>query len=259
MMKLHNCIILAAALVLAGCNSKPEWTLYWEENFDGDAIDTTAWSRIPRGTPDWMNTQDPVDERLVKVFDGHLRLVGIPNDNPDDPAECLTGGIWTYGLKSIPAGRIEIRAKLSDAQGAWPALWTMGFDTAKAPWPYGGEIDIMERLNGDDFAYQTVHSPYTLTHEQFKHSATGAINPGEYNVYGVDICRDSLVMHINGIPTMTYYRDPEFEADGQYPYYQPQFLLMDMQLGGSWVGSVNKDDLPVYMDIDWVRCYVRNE
>jgi len=28
-----------------------------------------------------------------------------------------------------------------------------------------------------------------------------------------------------------------------------------MQLGGSWVGNVHPEDLPVEMEIDWVRFY----
>jgi hypothetical protein len=28
-----------------------------------------------------------------------------------------------------------------------------------------------------------------------------------------------------------------------------------MQLGGSWVGAVDPEDLPVEMEIDWVRFY----
>ena len=29
-----------------------------------------------------------------------------------------------------------------------------------------------------------------------------------------------------------------------------------MQLGGQWVGDVDPNDLPVEMEIDWVRYYV---
>ena len=79
------------------------------------------------------------------------------------------------------------------------------------------------------------------------------------NVYGVDIEKDSVVMHINGVKTMSYLRDPELEAQGQFPYFQDQFLLLDMQLGGRWVGKVYPEDLPVHMQIDWVRSYVRED
>ena len=49
--------------------------------------------------------------------------------------------------------------KLNGATGAWPAFWLLPQD---GKWPGGGEIDIMERLNNDSIAYQTVHSHYTF-------------------------------------------------------------------------------------------------
>ena len=45
------------------------------------------------------------------------------------------------------------------------------------------------------------------------------------------------------------------DKEGQYPFYQPYYLLIDMQLGGSWVGGVDPKDLPVEMLVDWVRYY----
>ena len=50
--------------------------------------------------------------------------------------------------------------KRQAAGGAWPAIWMR---PEGAAWPSGGEIDIMERLNNDSIAYQTVHSHYTYT------------------------------------------------------------------------------------------------
>jgi hypothetical protein len=32
-----------------------------------------------------------------------------------------------------------------------------------------------------------------------------------------------------------------------------------MQLGGSWVGEIKPDDLPVEMWIDWVRFYKKDK
>lgn len=235
------------------------WKLYWADEFDGNEIDSTAWARIGRGTAEWQDTQSSTAASLVSVSGGKLHLYGRVNDYcPDDPSEYVTGGIWTMNRKAIPAGRVEVCAKLDAARGAWPAIWMMGFDST-LPWPHGGEIDIMERLNGDAFAYQTLHSPYTLSHKGTKHGSTGRIDNGEFNVYGVDIEKDSIVMHINGVKTMTYPRVPELESEEQYPYFGDQYLLLDMQLGGKWVGEVNPEDLPCQMQIDWVRSYVREE
>lgn len=121
----------------------------------------------------------------------------------------------------------------------------------------GGEIDIMERLNYDSIAYQTVHNHYTLhlgIKNNPKHSATGPIDVNTFNVFGVDLWPDSLVFHINGKQTFTYPRI-ETDKEGQFPFNIPQYLLIDMQLGGSWVGEVNPKDLPVEMEVDWVRHY----
>lgn len=257
MKKLLNfSIIFCLSVFCQGCHRSP-WTLVWEENFDENCLDTSVWERVPRGTPDWQNTQTAGDTTLSFVKDGLLTLVGKVNEDPSDSIQFVTGGVWGRGLKRIKPGRIEVCARMGDARGAWPAIWTLGFDES---WPQGGEIDLCERLNGDDFAYQTVHSPYTLTHKPHVHGTTGPINHGEFNIYGVDMYPDSLVMHINGVPTLHYLRDPEIPAeDGQFPYFKDVFLLLDMQLGGSWVGDVTAEDLPVTMEIDWVRCYTRND
>ena len=66
---------------------------------------------------------------------------------------------------------------------------------------------------------------------------------------------DSLVFFINDTHTFTYPRI-ETDKEGQFPFAHKEFyLLLDMQLGGSWVGGVNPADLPVQMEIDWVRFY----
>ena len=56
---------------------------------------------------------------------------------------------------------------------------------------------------------------------------------------------------------MTIPTYPRIETDepGQFPFYCPYYLLIDMQLGGSWVGQVDPKDLPVEMWVDWVKYY----
>ena len=100
------------------CRHTPDWQLVWEENFDGTKLDTTVWSRIPRGKPDWQNTQS-FDDRCYEMRDGLLILKGIVNDDLEaDPSAYLTGGVWTLGKHSFHRGRIEVRARLHGAKGA---------------------------------------------------------------------------------------------------------------------------------------------
>lgn len=201
-MKKCACLLLLFLICAIG-KAQGEWQLVWEDNFDGTELDTRFWSRITRGVDDWQNTQS-LDPRCMELRDGILILRGIVNDNPNDTADYLTGGIWTRDKKSLQPDRIEVRARLHKAKGAWPAIWIMGFDRKANPWPKGGEIDIMERLNGDSLAYHSVHSYWTerinkkgerKAHINVKR---GRIDPDGWNVYGVDITPDSLVFHING-------------------------------------------------------------
>ncbi len=238
--------------------AEPEWTLVWEENFDQNDLDTAIWTKIPRGGSDWNNYMSYYDSCFA-FEDGNIILRGIINTAcPEDTAPYLTGGIYSKGKKSFENGRLEIRAKLNGARGEWPAFWMLPDPAnAKSTWPDGGEIDIMERLNYDTMAYQTIHSYYTIRLKMDTvppHYATGAINPDDYNVFAVEMHPDSLCFFINDNHTFTYPRI-ETDLEGQFPFNQPYYLLLDMQLGGNWVGAVDPADLPVEMKIDWVRFY----
>ena len=242
-----------AALMVCSCAHTPTWTLVWEENFDGNELDTTVWSRTKKGRADWANTQSD-DPRLVEFRDGLLVLKGMVGDTIGDSITYITGGVLSRGKKNFnPIARVEVRARQHGAKGAWPALWMMG---EGYQWPYGGEIDIMERLSYDSIFYQTVHSPYTLTHEGEKHGTTAPFNPDDFNVFGVQVMEDSITYFINGQQSYSYYRNAELpDSLHQYPFLVPNYILMDMQLGGNWVGEVDPNDLPVEMEIDWVREY----
>jgi beta-glucanase (GH16 family) len=240
---------------MLSCQSEPGWKLVWEEEFDTEGvIDEAVWSKIPPGPSDW-NRHMSYYQPLYDVREGNLILRGMVNPGlPGDTRPYVTGGIFTKDKKGFYRGKIEITARLRDAQGAWPAFWLLPFDNTQ--WPYGGEIDIMERLNADSIAYQTVHSDYTHNSGRTE-PVTSAVSPiryGEYNTYGVELYADSVVFSINGKRTFHYPRI-ETDLEGQFPFDRPYYLLLDMQLGGSWVGEVDPKDLPVEMYIDRVRFY----
>ena len=181
--------LISLFCLLAACTpSQPEWRLVWEENFDQiNDFDPAVWSKIPRGTADWNNYMSDFDS-LYEMRKGNLVLRGIQNlTQPQDTAPFLTGGVYTKGKMGFMDGRLEIKAKLNGATGAWPAFWLL---PQEGQWPMGGEIDIMERLNYDNIAYQTVHSHYTYD-LGFKttppQGSTGPIHPEAYNVYAVEM------------------------------------------------------------------------
>ena len=246
--------ILLSVCVMYSCLSEPNWKLVWEDDFGTDGvIDETVWSKMPRqsGGDRYMSDYDA----LYDVKNGNLVLRGMVNPGlPGDTMPFVTGGIYTKDKKSFYHGKIEIRAKLGNAQGGWLCLWLMPFDTIK--FPYGGEIDIMERLNSDTVAYHTVHSyyTYTLKQEEPENGARAPIRKDDYNTYGVALYSDSVVFSINGKQTFHYPRI-ETDLEGQFPFDRSYYLICSIQLGGEWPGRIEPNDLPVEMHIDWVRFY----
>lgn len=260
MIRFFPLILIAVILsgsISAASDVRDEWQLVWCEDFNNSSINDSVWSKIPRGNADWNRHMAPYDS-LYEVSDGILTLHGVNNHNLEaDTARFLTGGVWTLGKKSFSPGRIEVKARFGNAQGAWPAIWLLPFDTLNFAWPNGGEIDMMEHLNYDSIAYQTVHSNYTLYQggaDNPPHFGTHPIKLNDWNVFGVDITPDALVFHINGTETFRYPRVDSIP--GQYPYYLPMYLLIDMQIQGGWVGKADPATLPVKMEIDWVKHYI---
>jgi len=231
------------------------WLLVWEDDFNAGKLDTNKWSRIDRGHSDWDRhmSHDPV---CCDIRDGKLILRGIVNTNSADAAKVITGGIMTKGKYSFTYGKLEIRAKLGHSQGAWPAFWMLP-SQPRTQYKHNGEIDIMEHLNFDSSIYQTVHTHYTfdlgIKTNPDSH-ATARFNPDEFNVFSLEWHPDKLVFTMNGRPTFTYPRI-RTDKEGQWPFDQPYYLLIDMQLGGNWVGKIDYNQLPVQMEIDWVKIY----
>ena len=231
-----------------------KWSLVWSDEFDKTEIDWNNWSKTPRATSDWNNTMSNADE-LYEIRDGKLVLRAIANTSyPDDNSPYLTGGIWGLDKKTFDLGRIDVKARFDSGQGFWPAIWMLG---EKASWPTGGELDIMEHLNFDEFVYQTVHSDYTnnISKTNPSNHAISTINTTEFNIYSVEVHANEVIFLVNDEITFRYTKlNPEIE--NQFPFNKRNYyLILSAQLGGSWVGNVNQTQLPLEMEIDWVRFY----
>ncbi len=267
-LSLRAILIALAVAAMVGCAScvdesapkdDPEWKLVWSEEFDDGELDDSNWSRIERGRPNWKDTKSLAPE-LLDIRDGVLYLYGVENEDRDqDPAPYLTAGIESRGKFAFLYGKIEVRARFKSAQGAWPAIWMMGVEGGH---PHNGEIDLMEHLNFDEYVYQTLHSDYTLNHGGRNDPPSGTrvpIDRDDWNTYGCEWYEDEIIFTVNGEPTLTYPRLPE-KGRKQWPFIQPFYIILSMQIGGSWVnssGPTNPEHYPAYMAIDWVRVYSR--
>ncbi|MBK8506035.1 MAG: glycoside hydrolase family 16 protein [Saprospiraceae bacterium] len=258
-------MVAVILLLIASCRTshdiidpksgEEEWKLVWEDPFKDKMLDETKWSKIPRNTADWGNYMSS-HEDCFDIKNDNLYLNGIINkDRSIDTSRYLTGGISTQDKFAFQYGKVEIRAKLENAKGAWPAIWMLADQPKYGAYPRNGEIDIMEHLNYENQVYQTVHSYYTLALKQKDNPVyynKTPVDPETYNTYGLKWYPDKLVFTINDIETFIYPRLQGVDPT-QWPFDQPFFLMIDMQLGGAWVGEVDPGDLPVQMIIDWVR------
>jgi beta-glucanase (GH16 family) len=253
-------------------NESTEWELVWEDDFNINSLDTNYWSRIGLfESPKWKVPVEKwrevnncfryitaTDPRVITFDQSNIYLKGIIN--PDsligDPRTYLTGGIYSWRKFAFQYGRIEIKAKLDHAYGMWPAIWMLS-EKDVYPNQHNGEMDIMETLNHDDFAYQTTHNHSTITLKQTepKNSSTAKININDYNIYSLSWYPDKLVYAINGV---TSYEYPKVAGEGtfQWPFDQPFYLLIDQQMEHEWPGMItNPEELPISMTVDWVRLY----
>ena len=239
-----------------------EWKLDWEDDFNSGTLDETVWSvisREPGQNADWIKNMSTY-KGCFDFRDGNIVLKGIKNPGEEitgDDRTYICGGIQSRDKKSFMRGKVEIKARFGSAQGAWPALWMMPYSYYEGSKVYS-EIDIMEHLNYENIAYQTLHTNYTfnVSKEDPLSHVTPAIDKNAYNTYGVEMGEDTIKLTVNGAVTMAY---PKNGAKDQFPFDQEFFLIMDMQLGGSWVGEVTGAGLPVEMLIDWVKFYKKEE
>lgn len=251
-------IIMKEIIMKAVQLEDSQWELFWSDEFDGTELDSSKWVRCSRGTSDWNDTMLENDPRLVTIKDGIVHLRGIVNDQPEpDQPDYLTGGITSKELFTFEYGKVQIRARIQSAAGAWPALWMLG---AEQSWPANGEIDLMEHLNFEDKIYQTVHSEYTLSpdyNDEPPKSTTVPIDRDNWNTYGCEWEPDKIVFTVNGNATHIYPRVPEL-GEKQWPFNHPFYFILSMQIGGSWVNSqceTNPDDYPAGIEVDWIRVY----
>lgn len=243
------------------------YELAWNDEFNGENLDTLLWSKMKRvkGVRCFMHFTD--DARFYEFKNGHLRLYARHNANyiPTDTAEYLTSGITSEGKIPIHYGKIEVRARVKGAQGTWPAIWTLpeekGFRTTRSP--FYTELDIMEYVDKNKFAYQTAHNAYTLRDRKNwyrpNHQHQSRIKFEKYNTYSVEILPEEVIFAVNGRETLRYPRLPEEEH--QFHYGIASFLMLHMQVHPpkSWSAGTDPKTFPAYMDIDWVRVYKLKE
>ena len=176
-----------------------------------------------------------------------------------------SGRMKSQGKQSFTNGRIEFRAKLPAGSGTWPALWMLGENISSVGWPACGEIDIMEHVGKDPGVVQAaMHT--TSSHGNTKNKGSVVVNDFStaFHIYAVEWTETKMDFYVDNNLYYTY--APDIRNDQTWPYYKPQFIIMNIAMGGNW-GSDTKLESEglkngidpalnsVRMEIDYVRYY----
>ena len=170
-----------------------------------------------------------------------------------------SASVNTLGRFEPRYGRIEVRAKLPTGVGTWPAIWMLGTNLAKVGWPACGEIDVMENVGFDPLlVHASIHTTaYNHTIGTQKTASTTVADPADFHVYAADWYPDRIEISADGVVYFTFRN--EGTGTSTWPFDQPQYLLINLAIGGSWGGQRGIDDarFPHRYLVDYVRAYER--
>ncbi len=164
----------------------------------------------------------------------------------------------TKGRAEFLYGRVEFRAKLPTGRGTWPALWMLGANIDQVGWPACGEIDVMENVGYEPAViHGTVH---TAAYNHVAGTARGAsvtvANPWEdFHVYATEWYPDRIDIFVDGQKYFTF--PNEGTGARTWPFDKPQYLILNLAIGGTWGGTKGIDDslFPHRLYVDYVRVY----
>jgi beta-glucanase (GH16 family) len=271
---------LVLALILVGCESEPydpdvhgvppqdddliEYTLVWEDDFDGAADESpnpANWTYdVGNGDNGWGNAQLEYDtarpENVSLDGAGHLRITA--REESFNGFDYTSARIKTQGLFSQTYGRFEARIKLPVGQGIWPAFWLLGDAIDTVGWPQCGEIDIMEyRGQETNRANGALHGPGYSAGAAISGSYTlseGGFND-DFHLFAVNWTPNSISWEVDGTTYLTVAAS-DLPGGAAWVFDDPFFIILNVAVGGTYVGSPDGTTVfPQTMLVDYVRVY----
>jgi beta-glucanase (GH16 family) len=275
-------LTVCVLFVMVGAVRAGEWQLVWSDEFDDEGLpDKTKWGYeegFVRNHEKQYYTRQRKEN--VRVENGMLIIEGRKEEmknarykagsedwrEKNQFASYTSGSINTLGRHSFQYGRIEVRAKVPQGKGMWPAIWMMGTNRTQVGWPRCGEIDIMEYVGKDP---NTIHANNHFADPKLKdtslkgkavHRSAGKgkiriDKPyADFHVYAIEWDEQQIKFFVDDTQYATFDIDAADEGPDN-PFRQPHYLLLNFAMGGSWGGPIDDSVLPQKYEIDYVRYY----
>jgi beta-glucanase (GH16 family) len=238
---------------------QPQWKLVWADEFTYNGLpDSVKWS-YDAGGHGWGNNElqyyTKANLNNARVEKGMLMIEARKEEigsNNYSSARLITKGKgdWSHG-------RIEVRAKLPQGIGTWPAIWMLA-STTPLQWPDDGEIDIMEHVgHNPGFIHFSIHTKkYNHIMGTQKTDTFFVADAMEhFHVYAMEWNEQTMQWFVDGKQVFEVINDGT--GMDAWPFNQPFHLLLNIAVGGNWGGQkgVNDKIFPQRMLIDYVRVY----
>jgi beta-glucanase (GH16 family) len=245
-------------------------TLSWQDNFSdppGSPPDPRYWTCCVNGAGGGNAEAEYYTQQNVRTaVGGGLVMEATADDGTypayNGPSTVLSGKAWTNGKLAWRYGHLEATAVLPAVPGAWPAIWMLGQNFNDIGWPDCAELDIAEWFGGSPAANDprannprsvsgSLHTPtdnitsaYTIP--------SGVETAATPHVYSLDWTPSSLGWGVDGVTYQTILK----RHLGSWPFDLPQFLILNLAIGGTMGGPVPAPaQLPLQMTVLSVALY----
>lgn len=178
---------------------------------------------------------------------GILSITAAPAS--DEVKPYIGNAAYTSGLLTTKFsfaqeyGVFEIKAKLPEGNGLWPAFWLLPTDNS---WP--PELDVFEGLGGNP------DNIYLTTHDQVagKHVYTQSIvnlDTTQWHTYGVNWGPDKITYLIDGQAVATHATPESMKG-------KEMFMMVNLAVSSAgWAGKHDASTGTKQMEVDYVRAY----
>jgi len=245
--------------------------LVWSDEFNGNgSIDFSKWfpqTQFPMGNSWFGSEQQHYTNRIDNsyVSNGTLKVVAKREAYTNQGVTKQFTSARLNSKFSFKYGRVEVRAKLPQGNGTWPAIWMLGKNINElgaywqlngygtVSWPACGEIDIMEHWGSNQNVISSaVHHPingnlsideYT-TNAQYKNGVSS-----NFHVYAVEWNNERITFSVDGINHLNY--EPFIKNQYTWPFDAEQYILLNVAMLPDAAAAFTQ----ATMEIDYVRVY----
>ena len=238
-----------------------DYKLVWSDEFDTDGLpDPNKWDHdTGRNKQGWHNNELQYysgSRAANAVVKGGRLIITARKESMSSAADWggqryTSSRLFTRGKADWTYGFFEVRARMPCGKGTWPAIWTLG---SKGRWPDDGELDIMEHVGSDPRRVSSaVHMSAGHGGQGISGAALVADACRKFHNYQMHWTADGVRFGIDGFAHMRY---PNLKlGPAAWPFDSPQFLLLNIAIGGDLGGAVDDHIFPVAMEVDYVRVY----